>query len=444
MLRSLASPRSRALAFTLTLLAGCPSRNSGPRDVPSPPRPDAARLTATWPVLPRTAAEADRLIERRTRRDPRQPESSLAPDRLLALPALAEGRQLIAGERAVWSELSRRLQTARAAGRSSYLLFGTFHDSGAQIEAFRRALGPGALSGWSAVTVEQLDADGLWGGVPAGEQRGDSDLLERIVRTGERRDLAELEARQARQDYTAWKFGFVGQVVDLALAARALRLPLQGCDMPRRLQERLGVGSPARERLRELHCLLALEDRLSRLPTGPRQVAMLWGLEHVRPHGLPRFLPADVLVLSLHLVGARPGPLTPESELSRRLVVDDVLLVPLDAGPGQLALVLPGAPLGGELRRSREWVKGSAAGPVRLRVTSEAAGELFVGGRRLRVGPREQELELPAGPDPAGYLLRTDRLRMAGAIELAPGSTVELGFDPALRSTQMHQLLRRD
>jgi hypothetical protein len=442
-------PAARRLvtALTLTLLAGCPRPQRSGGDAPRPARPpraDAGRAAAAWPALPRSAAEAEQLVKVRTLRDPgRASPAPVAPERLLALPALSDGQKLLAGAPAVWAALQRRLDDARGAGRSAYLLFGTFHDSGAQIEAFRRALGAAALSGFGAVTVEQLDADGAWAGVPAAEQRGDGALLERILGEGERRDLAELEARQIQQDYTAWKFGFVGQVVDLATAARALRLPLAGCDMPRRLQERLPAGSPARDRLRELHCLLALEDRLARAPRGPRQVAMLWGQDHVRPHGLPRFLPADALVLSLHLVGARPGPLTPEAELSRRLVVDDLLLVPLDAAGEQLALLLPGVPLGGELRRSRELVPGPARGPALLRVTSEAAGELFVAGRRLRVGPHEQELELPPSPASA-YLLRTARLRMAGSVEVQPGSTVELSFDPARRTTQLHQLLRRD
>jgi hypothetical protein len=439
--------RRPAIALTLVLLAGCPHPRRPAGDAPRlavQARPDVGRPAATWPALPRSAAEADQLVRLRTRRDPgRASTAALAPDQLLALPALTDGQKLLAGAPAIWAALQRRLDAARAAGRSAYLLFGTFHDSGVQVEAFRRALGPAALGGFGAVTVEQLDADGAWSGVPAAEQRGDGALLERIVRAGEPRDLAELESRQTQQDYTAWKFGFVGEVVDLALAARALRLPLTGCDMPRRLQGRLSVASPARERLRELHCLLALEDRLATAPSGPRQVAMLWGQDHVRPHGIPRFLRADALVLSLHLVGARPGPLTPEAELSRRLVVDDLLLVPLDAAAEQLALLLPGAPLGGELRRSREQVDGPARGPARLRLTSEAPGELFVAGRRLRVGPREQELELPAAPTPSAYLLRAGRLRMAGSVELRPGSTVELSFDPARRSTQLHQLIGR-
>jgi hypothetical protein len=246
-----------------------------------------------------------------------------------------------------------------------------------------------------------------------------------------------------RYDYTAWKFGYVDSVMDLVFAARAQRLPLRGCDMPGPVQDRLrALSGPLRDSLRELHCLLALEQP-GPVKDHPRRVAMFWGQAHLGPRGLPRFLPADALVVSLYLLGRRPGPLTPEAELARHLVVDDLLLLPLDRSDEQLALLLPGPPLGGELSRSREWTTSTSRGPARLRVSSQLPGELFVCGRQVRVGVEDQTLELPPQPS-AGYLLRAGRLRMAGAVELRSGSVVELSFDPARRATRLHLALPRD
>jgi len=414
--------------------AGCPSPPHPSRSDASPP-PGSHWSRPAWPALPRTLAEAERLIALRTRRDPGRSAPSLSPTQLLALPALGEGRGLVAGEGAVWRWLGERLRAARAAGRSVYLLFGSHHDSGAQLETFRRAVGPVGLLGLSAVTLEQLDATGAWQGISLSQQLGDDPLLERLLRAGDPRDWSELQTRQIRQDYTAWKYGFVDAVLDLVTTARALRLPLAGCDMPRSLQDRAALESPARDRLRELHCLLALEDRLARRPAGPRLVAMFWGQEHVRPHGLPRFLPPDALVLSVYLVGARPNPLTPEAELGRRLVVNDLLLVPLDREAEQLTLLLPGPPLGGELGRAREWLTTAGNGPCLLQVSSQLAGELFLAGRRIQVGPKEREVELPATS--AAYVLRAGTMRLAGALELVAGGTVELHFDPIRRATSV-------
>ncbi len=429
------------LALTLALLPGVSCTRAGdaePQRPPesgvckqAPPPPPPARRA--WPALPRSRAAAEALVHARTRRTPGA-APSLEPTALLAR---LDAAPLVAGEAEVRRWLLARL--ARAGARDAYLLWGTYHDSGGQLEAFRRLLGP--EHGLTHVVVEQLDADGAWADLPAAEQRGDTAAITAYLRRGDEHAWQALAAKQWREDYTAWKYGYLSQVMDLLVAARAVGVPLLGCDLPRPLQNLADRAGSTLYRVRELHCLLALEDALDVARTRPpRRLALLWGQDHVKPHGLRRFLPPGDLVVSVYLVGQRPGPLTPEAQLAKRLVVNDPLLFPLDAAAEELALLLPGRPLGGEVDRSREWLEDPALGRpgvALLRVESTRPGTLHLRGRMTPIGPAARELELPPGP--AAYLAVVGGLRIAGVLSLAPGGRTELVLDAQRRTTRVHE-----
>jgi hypothetical protein len=382
----------------------------------------------------------DLLVEARTRRDPEEAiPPDLSPRALLGHGALRGRRDLVAGQDAVRRFFDGQLSRAAREGRDAFLLWGTFHDSSGQVAAFRRIIGPGGVTGLTHAVVEQFDADGAWQGIPGDIQRGDNATLTAYSRHGDGRAWRALERKQDRDDYTAWKYDYVPTVMDLLLAARAAGTPLLGCDMPRPLQNLADRAGSNLFRLREIHCLLALGDVL-RSSKRPHRVAMLWGQDHVLPHGVPRFIPKTAYVLSVHLLGHRPGGLTPDAELGRKLAINDPVLLPLDASEEQVALLLPGPELAGEVDRAREWVDADTLGhtaSVLLEARSEQPGTLFVRGKALPVRRRPRTFTLAAGP--LAYVFRTSALTIAGALDLSKGGRVVLHFDPARRSTQIVQ-----
>ena len=118
--------------------------------------------------------------------------------------------------------------------------------------------------------------------------RGDDAKLADFLVHGRQEALATLRDRQRQRNYTAWKYGYVGQMVDLVLAARAGDRRLMGCDMPTKLQARVRADLGLRTgELRELHCALALRDWLRASPP-PHRVALFWGNAHLDPTRLPR------------------------------------------------------------------------------------------------------------------------------------------------------------
>jgi hypothetical protein len=436
--------RRAVLATTLLALSSCPREEraghvGGPELCRAPAaRSDAAcppARTRRWPALPRTRGGIELLVRARARR-PLAPEPATDPAAILARLDAREVRWL-AGEGPVRRALEARLARASREGRDAYLLLGTFHDSALQIQSFRRLVGPGGIAGLDAIVVEQFDADGGWDGLPLEAQTGDGPLLARYLARGESEAFAALAARQDRDDYTAWKYGYLSSVMDLVVAARAAGTPLLGCDMPRALQLLVAHTGSELYRLRELHCLLALEEELGsrRLAGRGLRVAMLWGQDHVKPHGVRRFLPRDALVISCYLLGGRPGSLTPEAQLARRLIVNDPVLLPLDREGHEVALLLPGSDLGGEVDRARDRLDlpAPAGGHAAVRARTTEPGLLRVGAVTLKVGAAEASVPLPAGDHP--YLFAAGPRRIAGALSLRAGESAVFFFEPARRRT---------
>jgi hypothetical protein len=369
-----------------------------------------------FPALPHGDGEVAALVQRETRRPLPAEEPHLDADRLLA--AIARGADLHAGSAAV----TRWIEGALDGAEEAYLLFGTYHDAPGQLDAFRRLVGPAGVRGLGVIAVEIFRAGGAWKGAPAEAQRGDDALLDRFLASGDRAAFAQLLAEHRDADYAAWKLGYEESALDLVAAARAASVRLAGCDMPAALQDLAGAQGDLRNRLREIHCLRSL-------PAGrPRRAALLWGDAHLRPSGIPRFLPPAARVVVVHAFGRRLGGGEVEPALAARLAVNEPLLVPL--APGEAALILPDAVLGGTIDRvlARDATPGSS-----LLARADVPGDLILGGRALPLGPEPHAIPLPPGEHT--YVYRGGGLTIAGSLRLRAGHRIELSFDPGARFT---------
>jgi hypothetical protein len=395
---------------------------TSPRDpAPGTPSPAAA---PEWPELPRTREAAEELVRTRTAR----PVTGGAETDALSAAALIRALDerpgaLVAGDAPVLAWIQAFLDRAANAGHDGAVLYGTYHDAGGQIDAFRRLIGPLGLRGLTHVAVEQLRADGAWKGVPEGAQRGDDAAIGAWLASGDRGALEALAQRHAASDYAAWKFGYEPSVLELLVTARAAGVHFTGCDLAASTQAILaGLPELSRLRLRELHCVLSLPAA-----KGPRRMALLWGQAHVQREGLRRFFPPDVAALSVYVLGYRSGEWTTEATLGSRLALTDPLLIPLDAEGTEIAILYPDGLLGATIDRVRSDAPRGKPG-LWVHVVG-ATGTLHVGDRAFPVGPDVQRLDVAPGEH--AYVLALDSVRFAGAIHLPPGGGVDLSFDPA-------------
>ena len=403
----------RALAaLALVTLAGACSKK---------PPPAVDRGAAAFPALPTTPSEVDALIARETQRAPPDPDPDLDASTILKA---AEARGLGAlpsGQAGIVRWIEAELHRAKG---DAYLLFGTWHDAPGQIDAFRRLIGPGGLTGPLLVAVEQFRADGAWQGAPPEAQAGDGALLDAWSSRGDRGAFAALAEQHRESDYAAWKLGYEETALDMLVSARAAGNRVAGCDMPSRLQTLSGAKGEARNRLREIHCLRSL-------PVGsPRRVAMIWGEAHVRRSGIVRFLPGSATVLSIHVYGRRQVAGAVEIGLASRLTVNDPVLVPLREG--ECALILPDEALGG--RVDRVLASSDEGGFVTgLTASAEIEGVLAVGDRKVPVG--REPVTVPLAPGDYTYGFTAKGRSIVGALKLSPGHRVEVGFDPEGKAT---------
>ncbi len=419
--------RLLALALALQLVA-CDQPAAPAPAVPAPSGsapPKEPEHQRHWPKLPSTKAEASRLIEARTLR--RESDAGAgAPkewtaDEIFGLleKRQAEGRVVVGfGGTSKWL-------SARLAGKGdAYVLLGAHHDSALQLRAFRRLIGD--LKGLSAVAVEQFQADGAWQGVSRQWlQQGESAALREFLASG--RGYAKLVQGRSDRNYSSYKYGSSQDVLDLALESRARGLPLRACDMPSALQKSLRhLEEDQLLRLRELHCVLALEDGPIQKP-GPRRVAMLWGQAHLAARGLRRFLPPAAKVTNLWLFGGRFAPkMGIETALSRRLALTAPILLPV--ADGAAVLLLPGPELGARAERIRSHMDSADV----LTVSSTVPGKLRVGGVQIDV--TKEPTEHLVRPGASSFLFETRKLAIAGAISFPPGGGYALELDPRTRS----------
>lgn len=391
----------RRLALVLPALLACDSR------------------LATWPSWPEGDDAARALVEERAHRElPDEPP--LTADAIVAALDRAAARGTL---RAGWRSIGAALRDHRA------VLVGVHHDAGEHVRVFGRLFGPSGTADDRLWAVELFDADGHWLGLPAAEQAGDDEALAGLRERGSNDAVRALRERLALGAYTAWKYDYLEDVLDLALVARGSGRALIGCDVPAGLSERLDrLGEPLRLRVREIHCALAIEHATRERPSA--RVALLWGDAHLAPEGLARFLP-DVPA-RVHLVGGRASDAGVEPALAERLALTDPVLVPL--GARRFVLLLPDAR--SRARGDRSRVPLEAPEP-RSRVTASATArsELRVGAVRLELGDDDRNVEVPPGVH--AFVLRSGPSRIAGALAIDPGGSAELFADPSARRVDL-------
>lgn len=443
------------LGSLLLLAGGCPVEAPSPAP-PLPPRgvekpavaKDAKKPSPTpWPALPLTQEVADALVKTLTvTPPPANPAAELDARQLraLLLRRVKQGRAK-AGWPAIKGWFQEELDRAAAAKRGAQILWGVYHDSGGQVRAFRRLVGQSGLRGLHAVALEQLSADGHWTGASGPAQQGDSADLARYLASGDRAAWLRLRQRQHKYNHTAWKFGYLPEVMDLLTSARAGGQRLLPCDMPAAIKRRLiKLPMKTRLRLRELHCGLALTRALHLAGVAaPRRLATLWGQEHVMPAGVPRFLPAGTRVMSVLVFGHRPGPHGLEQRLRGKLMLTHPLLLPVDEQASRLVLLLPGPALGIRLERSRQNLDQPLVAARRGVVTarSPVGGQLLVGGRVHRVpgtGDRfaPPRVRLSVGSHAFLHTIKGGR-QIAGALQIPAEARADLDLDPLRREVQI-------
>lgn len=392
------------------------------REPPSPSA-DAAPAQAAptpWPALPESEEDAARVLRDHTRRAARREPALDGGSLEASLGKSAEKNQLVAGWPGIAALLSVRAERAVKDGRSSFVLFGTHHDAPAQLAAFRKLAGPLGYGPTHGV-LEQFHATGRWSNSKAEEQAGDTAALERLGRDGDRAALDAVIASQRDHNHTAWKYDYLEELPALVATLRASGVALHACDMPAALQARArAVGDAALLGLRELHCALALGDRLR----APAKVAMLWGASHAGADAAQRFLPAEADVVSVQLFGGRL-----EGEIPVSVKLSEPVLFPVE-GQDRFALLLAEGPLAARVDRARTQEAAGDAGRLgKLVVTSEPDVELRVGGKTARVGERPVEIALGAGHH--GFLASPRAApAIAGDVPMPERGFVELHLEP--------------
>ena len=423
----------------------------GPVEAPSPapplpvqPRPGKRpspepTVHTPWPALPSTTEDAAALINTLTVTTPGEAAKELSAKQVRALlRRRAKQNRLVAGWPAIIAWFQGELDAAAAAKKDARILWGVYHDSGAQVRAFRRLMGPGGLRGLHGVVVEQLRADGHWRGVSAADQRGESAGVASYLRAGDRDTWRRLRDGQRRYNYTAFKYGYLAEVMDLLTVARAAGTRLLPCDMPSPLKARLRkLPMATRMRLRELHCGLAVSRALQTAGVAaPRRVISLWGQAHVMPAGVPRFLPATTRVMSVLVHGHRHGESSLVRQLRGKVLLSAPVLLPVDDAASRLLLLLPGSRLGARLDLTRDHLTRPLPAAMQHRLLVHGAGELTVGGRVVVAGGEQgRSVSLPAGRH--AYLLARGATLLAGALKMPRGGRAELWPEPSRRVVEV-------
>jgi len=407
----------------------------------------AASVPSPWPALPKTEEAAKQLVAALTvTPPPAKPVPELSAKKIRAL-LKQRGKQgrVVAGWPSMVRWFQKELDRAAAAKKGAQILWGVYHDSGGQVRAFRRLVGQGGLKGLHAVAVELFAADGHWKGEATADQQGDTADLIKYAKTGDRAAWGRLRKSQQRDNYTAWKYGYLPQVMDLLTEARAGGQRLLACDMPTPLKRQIKkLSIQTRMRLREVHCGLAVTRSLHLVGVKePRRVATLWGQGHVLPAGVPRFLPAGTRVMSVLVYGFRPGPHGPEQRLWRRVQLTHPVMFPLDEQATRLVVLLPGPKLGVRLDQARHPLTRPIMEARRGKVVVRGIGGwLHVGGESVRVnGPRHcgspASVKLTPGDHTYVYEVNVVQERVvAGVIQLPPNSRAELELDPWQKAVQ--------
>jgi hypothetical protein len=349
--------------------------------------------------LPATDAAARSILEGASTRAPVAAAPLDASRIAIAIREGIERDSIVIGEPAIAHELDSM--------EADFLLFGVWHDSGAQIEIVRRVTS--MLSEAPAdFAVELVEAPQLYEGF---ETSREAALLSDYLFSGSQASLEGLRAELETRNYTAWKYGYVAEILDLAIDARAGGRRMIGCDVTRDVMRAIERFEPdTRLRFRELHCARTIASRLRE----SERMVLIYGDAHVSGEGLPRFLPEAASVGIVHVIGGRIGEAGVEPELGRSIGITEPILVSLGA---ELALVIPDRHLGVPIDRRRE----SASGDPGVLVSSDRPVELVLAGRTRSLG--ESPLALPLEPGSHAAAFRTRERLLVFRVEVDASTT---------------------
>jgi len=432
----------RGAAIGWLFCVACSRAQADDPPVPWKPPPGPA-----WEALPSGDEAAMDLVRKNAlaRKDVRAPD----PAALASLPA--EASQMVAGERQIAAMYDVWMNAD--ATKPAYLVFGTLHDSRAQLEAAATIVF-GMKAPWG-FALEQFRAAGRWKGAPEAASVDDGDLATLTHGQAALDDgvLWRLRYRQERYDHAAWKFAYLDAMTSLVWGARGVGKPLYGCDMPPELRASFTLGGEAERGMRELHCARALRADAIALatshapdgglsdddPAPPERFAVLVGARHAEPDGLPRFFEKDARVALVRVLGGRPRAPGDEADLATRLVVTDVVLV---RQKGADLLLLPDDAWGGTVDRSTDPtsdVKPPASGPglppANVRVTSDAPARFAMTDASVDVGARPEWIATRAGHH--AYVLVGEERTFVGAIDVPDVGWTEVHFSPGARELRI-------
>jgi len=407
------------------------------------------RVPRAWPTLPVTPEKLDKVLASYIQRP--LPKNALTNEDVGPEPKaetllnLLKGRfrdgVVVSGWPQLVRWIDRKFEAATGDGIDAYLLWGVYHDSRDQHAAFRRVVGPlGISSGTSSpvlVVVESLAADGRWTSVGKREQQGDDQAMAEFWRSASPSAFRQLAARQLKENYTAWKFDYLDEALDLLVTTRGLGNPVMGCNMPSGLQQRVRPTLKQQtEKLRELHCALALRERLAYM-SKPHRVAAIWGQAHLGTAGFAEFIPPEAMVIMLRLFGGRPTEHGVAKTLRRRLVLADPVLVPTDNQGRNAFVLLNGQHLAGDVDR----VHDRQACPLpperqrQLHASSTVPGTLRIAGQQITLDDKPRSLRLPADPQP--YLFEGNQIAVVGSLQVPEAGWIDLDLEPDKRTVRL-------
>ncbi|HEY1954512.1 MAG TPA: hypothetical protein VGH28_02855 [Polyangiaceae bacterium] len=432
----------RRVALVILVLAGC-SRDAPSDDPPVPWKPPP---TPTWDALPKSD---DAALALGAKHATSRPGLAAYSPRMLAY-LEADATKLVAGEDAIAAAYDSWANAD--ATKPAYLVFGTLHDSRAQIEA-AASIVLRMKSAWG-LALEQFRAAGRWSGAPAVDSADDADLasLDRPNFPLDRDALARVDHRQALLDHAAWKFGYLDAMSSLVRGARGAGVPLLACDMPTELRGAFTPGGEGERALRELHCARALRDDAlasaqAHAPDGglsdddaapPERYGVIVGARHAEPDGLARFFDKAARVALVRVLGGRPKDAPgDEVDLAPRLVVTDEVLV---RERGVDLLLLPDETWGGSVDRASdrgEVAPRSVAGLPRpnLDVTSDASARFAITDASVDVAEKPEWLTIRAGHH--AYVLVSSERTFVGAVDVPELGWTELHFTPHDRALRV-------
>jgi len=381
---------------------------------------------APWPAWPEDREAARALTNEYTLREP-----GLEAQPVLTAERVAEHVRVRtqAGETRVgWPAIVAYFQERVDAhpDRPFYLLWGNYHDAPAQIAALARVIGPLGVDAPWLLVAEPFAATGRWVDLSPECQRGDELLLAEFRHTGSRDSLQAIYADQHEENHTAWRYGVLDAMVDLVVTARASRVPILGCDLPTCVRERLwDVTDDESMRTRELHCAMALRRTLG-AKHSPERVAMLWGLSHVHPDGVSRFLPRDADVVSVQVIGGRQSDTSVGSAVAHRHGFSEPVLLPLE----EPILLLPDRWSFARRVRKRDGAVTPPGLAGHVYAFSTTPGELIFPGGRVRLDIDSTRVPVQTtGHLPFVFVTADRKLTLVGGLELAEGSWAEIEIE---------------